>query len=142
MNTNDINNVIGDLDCFMGTYAKDQLPIKTFIKRPLGFIINTDPSYKSGEHWVALFITDMNKAEYFDSFGQDPICCEILELLKFNNISEIIYNHKRIQSIFSISCGAFCILYLKMRCNKYSFHEFLKLFSSNTLNNEILIRNI
>ena len=34
------------------------------------FIINTDPSYLPGKHWVAVYVDHM--CEYFDSLGKFP----------------------------------------------------------------------
>ena len=57
---------------FIGVYAADQLPhfIHTF---PAAIIINTDPSHKSGEHWVAIYIANTGHGEYMDSYGLPPI---------------------------------------------------------------------
>lgn len=40
-------------------------------RKKIGVVFNTDPHYKEGSHWVALFI-DINKREiyYFDSYGE------------------------------------------------------------------------
>ena len=70
MNILEINNEM-KIDCFKGTFSCDAIP-KIKYKQPIAIIINTDPSYKPGEHWVALFINN-NIAEYFDSFGGKPI---------------------------------------------------------------------
>jgi len=139
MNTLEINNVMNNIECFKGTFAKDLLPKKVYKDRPIGFIINTDNSNKPGSHWVALFIDENNNAEYFDSFGIFPICCEIYKLLRINNVKKFSFNKNQIQSIFSKNCGIFCILYLKMRCNNFTLKEFINIFSDNlTLNDEIV----
>ena len=40
-------------------------------KRKIGIIFNLDPHYKSGSHWVALFInTRKREIYYFDSYGE------------------------------------------------------------------------
>ena len=39
---------------FIGTYPEDGLVISH--KRRYGFITNTEPSYMSGEHWVAWWV--------------------------------------------------------------------------------------
>ena len=69
-------------------------------------IINLDTGGQT--HWCALHISDRN-AWYFDSFKTDPPMniihyCENLKL-SINNI--------RIQSLQSVSCGEFCIYFLK-----------------------------
>ena len=42
-------------------------------KTKLGIIFNTDPHYKSGQHWIAMF-TDLNEGTcyFFDSYGLPP----------------------------------------------------------------------
>ena len=142
MNNFEIDNEMNNLDCYLGTFARDDIPNILIKKRPLGLIINTDPSNKPGTHWVALFINQNNCAEYFDSFGERPICCEIQNFLKINKIKCLKYNKYKIQSIFSSNCGAFCILYLKTRCNKFSFNEFIKLFTANKIYNDAIVERI
>lgn len=42
-------------------------------KKKIGIIFNTDPSYKSGEHWISMFIDLENKTIcFFDSVGSTP----------------------------------------------------------------------
>ena len=139
MNSLEIQNEMKNYKCFKGVYPRDLLPLRHISERPIAMILNTDNSSKPGEHWVALFIEDNNQAEYFDSFGFKPLCCEIKEFLKINKIHSLKYNKSRIQSVFSDKCGAFCILYLKLRCKHFSFEEFLKLFSNNYLANDLVV---
>lgn len=140
MNTIEINKQMQFEKYFKGTFPKNLLPIKKY-KKPICFIINTDPSHKRGQHWVALYIDD-NEAEYLDSYGIKTICCEIQKLLRKNKIKQLKYNKYHLQSITSDVCGAYCILYLKMRCNSFSFKNFLKLFSSNHTKNDLIVKNI
>ena len=43
-------------------------------KHKMGFVFNTDPHYKSGEHWISLFIHVKNKEIFFfDSAGDKAI---------------------------------------------------------------------
>ena len=42
-------------------------------KKKIGVIFNLDPHYKSGSHWVAVFLNDNKKTiYYFDSYGDHP----------------------------------------------------------------------
>ena len=42
-------------------------------KKKIGVIFNLDPHYKSGSHWVAVFMNDIKKTiYYFDSYGDPP----------------------------------------------------------------------
>src|SRR5690606_35297357 len=58
---------------FKGVYSIDEID-KVPVSNKMAFILNFDPSYKSGSHWVAVFIdTKTDKSiEYFDSYGDDP----------------------------------------------------------------------
>ena len=51
-------------------------------KNKIGIVFNTDPHYKDGSHWIALFI-NIKKAEiyFFDSTG-DPAPTEVTKLVK------------------------------------------------------------
>lgn len=51
-------------------------------KTKIGIIFNTDPHYKGGSHWVALFIDlDLKYIYFFDSTGDKPQD-EIIDLVK------------------------------------------------------------
>jgi len=141
MDTNIINEHMKDIKCFKGTFPVDLIKYKKYTERPISFIINTDPSNKPGEHWVALYINEDNKAEYFDSFGRSPI--DLINFLKLNSVKEIIYNKNIIQCLFSSNCGAYCILFLRARNNGINFVEFLKFFNNELCINDFLaIENI
>lgn len=85
MDSLQIQNVMKNIKCFAGVYAADQLPLlynkikKKIEYKDQAFIVNTDPSWRSGKHWVAFFIglikqekSDAKiiiRIEFFDSFG-------------------------------------------------------------------------
>ena len=58
-----IRNIVG------GVYASDAIPIHVK-KRPLLHIVNTDPSYMPGKHWVVIYIGEDGFVEYFDPLGK------------------------------------------------------------------------
>ena len=60
---------------FKGVFARDNIPF--IISYPCSLIINTDPSTRPGEHWLALFFNSKKEAEFFDSFGNTRICTRI-----------------------------------------------------------------
>jgi len=135
MNTLEINYLLSDYSCYIGTYPRDLLPYKKVSDRS-AIIINTDDSSNPGQHWVPLFL-DKGIAEYFDSFGFKIIHNDILKFLNKNNIKKIIYNNKQLQSVTTSTCGAYCVLFVKFRCNNYSFCDFIHYFSNNTINNDL-----
>jgi Adenovirus endoprotease len=110
MNTIQINELLSEYDCFIGTYPRDLLPIKKIKIRPCALIINTDDSSKPGEHWVSIYMDVSGTAEYFDSFGFMPMHDEIYNFLYRNKITNLIYNPNQIQSITSKTCGAYCVI--------------------------------
>ena len=87
----------------------------------LGVIFNTDPHYKSGEHWIALY-ADFNKGVYyFDSYGIKPPREVKLFMDKLkeqcNNLNKNINTHyNKIQHQFKNS-----------ECGVYSMHFIIKL---------------
>ncbi len=136
MNTQEINNLLSNVDCFIGTYARDILPKYQIKTKPCALIINTDESSKPGQHWISLFLTE-GVAEYFDSFGFTFIHDDILKFLKRNKIKKLIYNSKQLQSVTTSTCGAYCILFVKFRCSGLSFCDVINYFSNNKINNDI-----
>lgn len=83
MNTRDINKVLRS-DIFVrhvGTckvLPRDQLLFIIDRTKKACFVINTDPGYKPGEHWVPLHKGGCGTWEYSDSFGN---LNDILKLL-------------------------------------------------------------
>ena len=51
-----------------GVYAADRLP-RTITHRPLLYIVNTDPHFKPGRHWVVFYFGEEH-IEYFDPLGK------------------------------------------------------------------------
>ena len=95
----------------------------------IGIIFNTDPHYKSGEHWIALY-ADFNKGiYYFDSYGIKPPS-EVNKLMnrlkeqsnKLNKNIKTDYN--KIQHQFKNS-----------ECGVYSMHFIIKLLEGGDFEN-------
>ena len=92
LSTDDIENVITQYEQvisgfkFLGAYPIDFAKVypETFARfdpfeyqregiKKIGIVFNEDPSYKSGSHWVALFLNlPKKRAWYFDSYGEPP----------------------------------------------------------------------
>lgn len=144
MNTVDLEKILKNnfftRKNFLGVYAIDMLPIKK-LKRPYSIICNTDPSYRSGKHWVAIFLPKFGKLEYFDSFGIKPTNEEIYELIAKNG-KEFKYNSKQIQSNKSVTCGKFCIMFLLFRSKNLRYKDFIDLFLNDKNYNESYIKTM
>jgi hypothetical protein len=122
---------------FNGVYPKD------LMKKPLkdGFyIVNLDDSTGEGTHWCALYKINDGFSIWWDSYGF-PAPENIESLLhKYD------YNKKQIQDIDSTSCGFYCVAFILFMKNKQdkqkAFNTFIKLFGTNTVNNEIILHKL
>ena len=53
---------------FVGVFARDELPL-IIDEFPAIIITNTEPSTKSGSHWILFYFDNNGNVEYFDSLG-------------------------------------------------------------------------
>ena len=79
-------------DIVGGVCASDAIPIHVK-KRPLLYIVNTDPSYIPGEHWVVIYIGEDGSVEYFDPLPEVP--SSTIELPLIQNPSQLVYQSTR-----------------------------------------------
>ena len=110
---------------FNGVFQGNNLP-----KLKKGaYVINLDHGKNTGTHWVVIFIKE-DEVTYFDSFGVEYICKEIMEKIEYSflgnkNIKTSIF---RTQDYNSIMCGYFCILFLEYMLNNKTLTDFTNLF--------------
>ena len=101
------------------------------------YIINLDNSNGNGTHWTSLFYHPLN-SYYFDSYGFVPP----LEVEK--KIRPYIYNDADIQDFNSEACGYYALAFIKFLYDKsnkeVAFKEFLRLFKSNTKENDDILK--
>jgi hypothetical protein len=76
-----------------------------------GLVVNTDPSYFPGEHWIAIYIKNHIINVY------DPLGLYYPSLLKqkLKGKRNVIYNKTQNQSIDENTCGEYCLLWLTMQ---------------------------
>lgn len=97
--------------------------LKSFIKKnknKIGIIFNTDPHYKSGSHWIALYIDIKNKIIYFFDSNGDSCPKEILELVERIktqalqlNINMVFHeNHPTEHQKGDTECGIYTIYFI------------------------------
>ena len=111
-------------DHFLCVFPFDQFPVASFlyassslnsVNTPaLCTIINTDPSTSPGQHWVAFFKgpnSDPKEIEFFDSYGQNPLTYGF----HFPTEIRVLSNSFPLQSLSTIVCGHYCILFLYLR---------------------------
>lgn len=124
---------------FIGVFSADKIPENFSPHRlPCCFIANTDPSWLPGSHWVCVFLDKNGNIEYFDSYGRMPMSPKMKTFCRKNYQ----YNPRMIQSLFSVSCGQFCIFYLVHRCKGISRKNVLNMFDVNDIEyNENLVNS-
>ena len=117
---------------YIGTYSKDNVPA---LKNSQSTIINLQDSNKSGSHWVS-YCKRKDKIFYFNSYGVAFIPDIIKKQYPKHKFICSIY---RIQSMDSIQCGRYCILFVKSDIkNKNDYNNFLLKFEKNNfLKNDI-----
>lgn len=122
-----------------GVFSTDNLPQKEIIKK--SYIINTDPSYLPGKHWVVVYFPKDSSGEFFDSLGRSPASYShyILDFLIENSSKEFIYNTQVLQPSRSSTCGMYCLFFLYYRVRGFSFEKILKYFSKNLEHNDNIV---
>ena len=140
MDTSVIRKLLRKFKCFKGVYPSDRLPYN--FKPPINIIINTDPSYKPGEHWVCISINTNLKGYYFDSFGLPPLKKDIIDFLDKKCKKGWKYNKYSLQHLTSTTCGHYCVTYIIFRCQGYSPKYYLSKFNNNTLENDERMRKL
>lgn len=125
---------------FLGVFACDQLPKHRVTKLPAMAIINTHPSSKPGEHWLAVYISARKHGFFFDSFGNPPdnFSPKIKKFL-VNNCCAISFSSKQVQNDVSLACGQHCVFFLNKIQKGMSFKKILSLYSSNLICNDTMV---
>lgn len=140
MDTQEISFLLSKIDpkLMLNVFAANRIPM--FDELPIFLVSNLDPDTKKGSHWIAIHIDKYGVGEYFDSYGRKPIGYH-LDFLK-RNAKKWIFNDKRIQNNFTSICGEYCLIYLYFKYMNKSMHNFVNIFTTNTLYNDLLLRNM
>jgi hypothetical protein len=134
MDTFTIKRLLKTYKCFKGVYPSDKLPYNK--KFPLNIIVNTDPSDRPGQHWVAISITRSGCGYYFDSFGRQPTVPSIIAFLRRKCKTRFSYNTQQLQNVTSSTCGNYCVLFTIFRCNNMRPQTYLKYFVRSSEEND------
>ena len=118
---------------FIGVYPSNLLP--KIRRRPVLFIANTDPADKPGTHWVAFYIPKAGPIEFFDSIANTPVE-RIFVKYMLKNAKSYRFSDKRLQGLFTTTCGKYCAVYLYYKSRGMSFVKFQKMFGINLSQNE------
>lgn len=100
-------------------------------KKRLSLIINMDPSWKGGSHWVALFISIPDRSiEYFNSTGEAPPK-RVQEFIRDVQTKipgvQFTVRVNRVQHQFAdTECGMYSVIYVIKRLNGKTFDSITK----------------
>ena len=131
MDSNEINKFAKTwgIQDFIGVFAVDELTL--IPKGRTGLLIfNTDTSQNTGQHWIALCITN-NNIYYFDSLSSEfQHSIQFQEYMTFAK-KKLTWNTIQIQHDLSDKCGihslVFCYAMRKKR-NRTNYEKFLNNF--------------
>ena len=125
---------------FVGVFPRNRLPaINTY---PASLILNTDPSGRPGEHWVAIYFNKEKEAEFFDSFGFSAEQYNFDKYIKRFSINYT-YNTFQIQNIDSYFCGYYCLYFIMLKSRGFSMKQINGLFSKTNFKiNDYLVSHI
>ncbi|PJE78540.1 hypothetical protein CI610_02510 [invertebrate metagenome] len=98
---------------FAGVYARNTLP-SCPLSVPSFMVCNTDPDNKQGQHWIAMYIDEKRRGEYYDPYGLSPFHLDFINFLN-RQCKTWIYNPVAVQHLNSLVCGQHCIYYLVHR---------------------------
>lgn len=124
---------------FKGVFACDSLPIQFSL--PAAFVINLSPHDEPGSHWVAIYISEIGTAYYFDSFGFKVQNYFIKRFLRMHS-TKLICNQRQLQHISSTKCGKFCCVFVAVVLKNIPITRFLNKFGVNLMINDIIIENM
>ena len=126
---------------FLGVFPKDKLPVYVPNDKPCLLVANTDDRNKPGEHWVAMFLNpDKNYAEYFDSFGEPPP--PEIDYYLSKRARRVEVNRRQIQSIASMYCGQYVVLYCAFRAIGYDVRRFARMFTNDQGFNDMIAHHL
>ena len=141
MNTSQINTLMRSdpvtKQFYGGAFPCDKIPKPL---KPSCYIVNTDTSKNSGEHWVALFVNTLNSSKscYFDSYGRPPNT----HIAKYLDEHCPHYQQStcRIQGVLASTCAFYCIHFCMMVCRGRSLNSIVHSFDhDDNVTNDVVI---
>jgi hypothetical protein len=136
LTTSEINSKLNKYDIFKGVFPSDRLKILNTTENQ-AYIINSEKHNMSGEHWLALIISN-DECNFFDSYGFENLNMDILLSLKKAGLSHYNYNNRQLQPLSSNNCGHYCVAFVLSFVNGYTFCDFLNIFSNNSNTNDAI----
>ena len=135
MNEDQISNIlkkdIYTKKYFVGVFSRTCITITG--RLPSIYVVNLDNYGSPGFHWIAVYV-DCEYINIFDSFGgnylNDPSFASFINYCKNKN-QKVVTSPIAIQSLFSSTCGLYCILFAMIMARKKTYSSFISIFKNN-----------
>ena len=112
---------------FKGVYPIDLIPQN--LDYPSLIVVNLDSSEKKGSHWIVLHYISNHIVEHF----------EYINNILFKQNLTYKYNNKRLQSLYSNTCGLFCLFYSYYSSRNEDMVRILRRFGNTYKENEFIV---
>ena len=129
---------------FHGVFPSDMLPRGRLQQRPVSLVVNTHPHNLPGEHWLAIYLSDDKKGEFFDSYGHAPTHQQFPKtIMKFlrRNASVTIFQPRQLQAPESSVCGYHCVFFLHHRSKGLTFKQIQEMYSRDLGRNDQMVEH-
>jgi hypothetical protein len=116
--------------CIVNSFCHvDFKELKSQGKTKIAAVFNLDPHYKSGSHWVALFIDiPKHQVNYFDSYGLPPPfqIAKFMRSLTLQDKSLKLNSNARRFQYKGSECGMYSIVFILKMLTGVPFKKFIK----------------
>ena len=144
MNSLQIKNILSLDDVtkhyFINVFPSDELPAR-ITHYPACFVCNVDKSTEPGSHWLAFYLINDEKLEFFDSYGNEPSFFKGPISNYVSRFSQVTFNPVMLQSNVSAVCGQYCIYYLYCRCRDKTLENIVSQFVTKNVCNDRSVYN-
>ena len=120
-----------------GVYPRNHLPD---CSRPGLYIVNVDPCYDPGSHWVLIYVDSKCDGFLFDSLGPNQPYTTTLESIVKGKAHQMVLT--RVQTHVSAVCGGYALLFAREICIGKTPKDIPLRFShSGRLSNDLFVQN-
>ena len=142
MDEQTLNQRLKNIPRYQGSFALDELKnveIKTF---PEFLVVNLENREEGGNHWIGIGIYQ-TRVYICDSLGgilpDKKIPSALVNFLHILLHSRKLFITKQLQPLDSNKCGQYCVVFVKEMAKHHSFDSFIRLFSQNLQQNDVVI---
>ena len=126
---------------FLGVFSLDQflnLEIHDDNRKRFLLVVNEQPSWKEGSHWLLVF-KNKDNVYFIDSLGRTPSYYGLHDRICNLGDNMIFINNTPLQCYNSSTCGAYSIYFSYYFQREVAFDEILNDFSLHRENNDAIV---